>query len=218
MAELQKAISEICDKHLQTRGKAVLWGGKLALLGLALVVMGGTLGLACDSNFFVAMFLLGLPTSGIGLAVWADARGEQPIISFWRRVLLLSTAEGLERSNSISGSEYGKFLITFERLKRQSMLSVEEHDKVIVTLNDLMLKKGRRISGLDYVELEKELLRAGTVKVNDKSVGLFSRLHIERILEDYERLREEIRDRRLTEPKTNSKFLTFHSNSRGGSP
>jgi len=165
--------------------------------------MGGIVGIACANGpgalfgLFVAMFHIGLLTFAIGLGVWAVARQEHPTISYWSRMRLLLMAQGVEQDSGISGNDYGRFLIMLERLRRQGMLTHNERDQIIATLKNLVLKKGRRISGLDYVELEKKLLKAGTVKINDKNVELFSKLHIERILEDYEKLRKRIRDRRL---------------------
>lgn len=204
MAKLQKVINEICDNRLKAKGKAGSVGGKVALWGLVSLIIAilAGIGWTADedpvlSGLFIATFFLGLPTLLIGLTVLAAAGKEHPTISFWRRIQLLSMAEKFEGSDSTSGSDYGQFLIILERLKSQFMLAGHERDQIIATLKGIMLEKGRRVSGSDYIELEKELLRTGTVKVNDKSIQLFSRWDIERILEDYERLRETIRDRTL---------------------
>lgn len=59
-----------------------------------------------------------------------------------------------------------------------------------------MIERGRRISGFDYVGLEKELLKPRSNI--DSGRKLFTKEQVRVILEDFERVREAIRDRALT--------------------
>jgi len=199
MAKLESVIRRVLNNY---RGTIREWGIALEISGIALLCIGVVAGISsCDYYndsglwwFSVSIFWLGFIVSGIGSAC-LEARDKQSTVSRRHRIRLLSMAKRLENEVSISGTDYGNFLIMFNR---EEALDYLEKEQITWALKELVIKQGRRISGHDYIELEKTLARPGKLKVDNVNIDLFSEVQKQEILEDYERLREAIRDRTLT--------------------
>lgn len=172
----------------------------LARLGMILYILGFIIMLVgFESGFLIPGFLLTF--AGIGVAITGLGKGERgSLISFSGGLAseLRSLAERLEDEHRISGDGYGHLVIAVEKAKKQELISQESKRRILTALDRLVLKKGHRISGSDYVELEKRLLATEERKTNDDGTEeLFFKWQIKKILDDYEKLREQIRDKRL---------------------
>lgn len=110
---------------------------------------------------------------------------------------LMKLARQLGKSHTISGQEYGKFIVTLEKTVKRGLVMGYRKQQIIETLHNLMLERQPRISGSDYVELEKELQQNREAVVYNEQLEIFSEREIKQTLDRYERLREKIRDRRL---------------------
>lgn len=209
MANIESIVRRVLDNY---RGTIRAWGMALEVSGITLLCIGVvTMISSCDPSsttdsgfwwFSVSIFWLGFLISNIGSAC-LEAKDKGSIISCRHRIRLLSMAKRLENEASISGTDYGNFLIIFNR---EEALDHLEKEQITWALKELVIEKGRRISGHDYIELEKTLARAGNKKVGLESImgekknvkiEIFSEIRKQEILEDYEKLREGIRDRSL---------------------
>lgn len=110
---------------------------------------------------------------------------------------LMRLARKFAQSRRISGKEYSRFIVTLEKAFRLGLVTYYHKRQIKGELHRLMLKQQPRISGNDYVELEKELQRNRETIISDERVEIFSEQEIEQVLENYEKLREKIRDKRL---------------------
>lgn len=209
MAKLQSAVKKVLDIYLPKERKITIWRGVLLLVGVILMITGALsfylthdVPLYGPGSEFWILPIVGIVMFMIGIACLNTAIAKLIHSTFdgWRessyRAELLSVVKKLENKVSIWGADYGEFLIVLYR----GTFSYDGKRQITNLLRDFILRKGRRISGHDYVELEKTLARAGKMKVDNKSVEIFPRWQIEGILSDYERLREKIRDRSLISP------------------
>lgn len=211
MPELHDIVDGVFPVRLWKRGKFRKLSKMLWLVGAVILFAGFRLNMVFKhvvgtrNDLTVALIGLGVALTVTGLMCLAPTAKEARLSLLRQyRIQLLSMAGRFERKSSIPGTDYGNFLILLERGVKQNVLAHDKRDRIIKALKDLIIEKGWRISGLDYVELEKELLRAGTIAVNDKNVQVLVEVlsgnQRQKILNDYERLREETRDRSLINP------------------
>lgn len=197
MSELRDQVKKI---EIRKRNKATP-GQPFLGLGLLILIMVGLLFIGVDLirvNLQLGGWISPVGIIMILVAVWgliclgqmlaASVSSPSPTAP------LSEIAKKFEEENyRISGRGYGQFLIILQMDSKAGIIGQREKKQIITVLHNLIFKKEQRISGQDYVELEKKLSRATT----DQARPLFSKAQREKILGNYEILRAEIRDRRL---------------------
>jgi len=180
----------ILDVFGKKRGLSI-GGRRIAIYSLVYLLVYGLLWYIYLGIGFlvVAVFLiLGLMWAFAALLMLiAGIVSPAPDSDYGRKLIKLS--ERFTRASAISGQEYGKFLVILEKAHRDNLVEPHQKKQIVESLHILILEKGRRISGLDYVELEKELFKPRE--------AVFFKKEAETILGDYEKLREKVRDHGL---------------------
>lgn len=149
--------------------------------GLAMLLGGIASAVIYGATGALMLFPIGLMVILFGLlAAWDKASAMS------RRNRAARMATKLEKSYRVSGADYARFVSALN----VSGLAPREMKKAMDDLHKRMLEAGRRISGHDYVELEKGLSRIA----DGQGMPLFSEEEKRRVLADFEALRTRIRD------------------------
>lgn len=184
MSKLRDVAKEVSQQGTR-KGLGICW-----LVGVFMLLAAIVIAVSKGATGALVFFPMGLFVLLLCLANSLDrARKNQPLL------IIEEGAERFERESIISGSDHGNFLVALEKAYRNNLITPDQKKQIMKALYTLILEKSFRISGLDYVELEKKLTMAAT----DDGDNLFSAGRVKTILIDYERLRDEIRDRRLGE-------------------
>jgi len=195
-------VVNVINEEFKLNGKTGLSAGHLIFS--AYFIIGFIMFFSMLASFSIPGSLMPIPvavliSAGILLfvkVVKAEKRAEQAKNQDFKNALL-EMAKTFERQSSININDYARFLITLEyavKVRKIPTPQVREH--ILEAFKDMVIEKMRRISGFDYVGLEKELLKPQSNI--DSGRKLFTKEQVRVILEDFEKIREAIRDRALT--------------------
>lgn len=200
MDELRETIEEVYPEYSPEKRKATI---KLIIGGL-IFLFGPIWGLLFMGIGLAAIFLVWGLFIGAGVLLYtgyktAKIEEEKGRVAWLSSSLkkLLRLVNKLDYQTSIYGRDYGRLLVVVERDFKLGRMTRGGKSRILKALQESVFRKNKRISGSDYVELEKTLSQTGTITVDEKEIKLFSEAQIERILKNYEKLRERIRDRAI---------------------